>query len=86
MQGNVSEWCSSLWRPYVYDAAHGRESAVHGGLRVLRGGNYADSAESLDPALRHAARPHRRLRFNGLRLARTVPELNEPGGTKEKSD
>ena len=72
MQGNVSEWCSSFYRPYLYDAKDGRELLDKAGLRVLRGGHFADSAESLDPALRHPERPHRRYRWNGLRLARSV--------------
>ena len=75
MRGNVSEWCSSLVRPYLYDAADGRESLSVQGMRVVRGGGFADSATSLNPALRHAVRPHRRLRWNGFRLARDVPEL-----------
>ena len=78
MHGNVREWCSSLWRPYLYNRADGREALTHAGLRVLRGSAYCDSASALDPALRHAERPHRRLRFNGLRVARDVPELNLP--------
>ena len=73
MQGNVREWSSSLSRPYLYRADDGRESLTAAGLRVVRGGSYADSLRSLDPALRHTERPHRRLRFNGLRLARGVP-------------
>jgi formylglycine-generating enzyme required for sulfatase activity len=73
MQGNVNEWCSSLFRPYLYDARDGRESLDRPGQRVLRGGHFADSADSLAPGLRHSERPHRRLRWNGLRLARTVP-------------
>ena len=75
MQGNIAEWCSSLLRPYLYDTADGRESVSAKGMRVLRGGGFADGAMSLDPALRHAERPHRRLRWNGLRLARDVPSL-----------
>ena len=78
MHGNVREWCSSLWRPYLYNPADGREALTHAGLRVLRGGAYCDAAASLDPALRHAERPNRRLRFNGLRLARNVPQLKLP--------
>lgn len=74
MQGNVREWCSTLHRPYLYDRNDGRESLTAPGLRVLRGGGYADSAESLDPAARHAERPQRRFRWNGLRLARSVPK------------
>jgi formylglycine-generating enzyme required for sulfatase activity len=73
MQGNVAEWCSSLYRPYLYDAKDGRESPDGPGLRVVRGGSYADSAEELDPALRHGERPQRRFRWNGVRIARSVP-------------
>lgn len=81
MQGNVGEWCSSLSRPYLYRPDDGRESLKAPGLRVVRGGNYADSPALLDPAFRHTERPYRRLRFNGLRLARDVPSLNpqDPG-------
>jgi formylglycine-generating enzyme required for sulfatase activity len=72
MQGNVWEWCSTLSRPYPYDARDGRESLVEPGLRILRGGSFADTADLLDPAFRHAARPQDRLPWNGLRLARSV--------------
>jgi formylglycine-generating enzyme required for sulfatase activity len=75
MQGNVWEWCSSLYLPYPYDSSDGRESLATAGLRVLRGGGFADSADLLNPAMRHAERPQRRLQSNGLRIARTVPAL-----------
>jgi formylglycine-generating enzyme required for sulfatase activity len=75
MQGNVWEWTSSLHRPYVYDPADGRELLADDGMRVLRGGGYADSRLLFDPALRHAERPQRRLRWNGMRLARSIPKL-----------
>lgn len=74
LQGNVSEWTSSLARPYPFDAADGREAPDGTGLRVVRGGSYADSADLLDPALRHSERVNRKIRWNGLRLARSVPE------------
>jgi formylglycine-generating enzyme required for sulfatase activity len=70
LQGNVAEWCSSLFRPYPYDARDGRESKDAEGLRVIRGGAFTDSAEYVDPAFRHGARPERRNYWTGLRLAR----------------
>ncbi|MDA1315724.1 MAG: SUMF1/EgtB/PvdO family nonheme iron enzyme [Acidobacteria bacterium] len=73
MHGNVWEWTSSLFRPYFYDPADGRESTAAEGHRVLRGGGYADMADLLNPALRHPERPTRQYRWNGLRLARDVP-------------
>jgi len=74
MLGNVWEWCSSFSRSYPFDAADGRESAEGAGLRILRGGGFADPPDLLDPAFRHAERPGRRFGWNGLRLARDVPE------------
>lgn len=75
LAGNVWEWCSSLMKPYPYNARDGRESPDAPGLRVLRGGGFADSADYLKPAFRHAERPDRRLLYNGFRLARTVPPI-----------
>ncbi len=73
MEGNVSEWCSSLFQPYPYNAADGRESPDTPGTRVLRGATFMDSAESADPTLRHSDRPNRKLRWNGVRLAFSPP-------------
>ena len=73
MRGNVWEWCSSLLRPYPYDPADGREDAQREGLRVLRGGGFADRAHLLAAGLRHGEQPYRKFRWNGLRLARSVP-------------
>jgi len=73
LMGSVWEWSSSLYRPYPYVASDGREEADDPGLRVLRGGGYAEWKDWLDPAARHSERPNRRLRGNGMRLARSVP-------------
>ena len=73
LTGNVWEWSSSLYRPYPYVALDGREELDAPGLRVLRGGGYAEWKDWLDPATRHSERPNRRLRGNGMRLARSVP-------------
>lgn len=74
MAGGVSEWCSSLAAPYPYNAADGRESLTAHGLRVLRGGNYAQPSEWMDLSERHPSRPDKRLPFNGIRLAFSPPE------------
>jgi formylglycine-generating enzyme required for sulfatase activity len=74
LAGNVWEWCSTVMKPYPYDSRDGRESREASGLRVLRGGGFADSADYLNPSFRHAERPDRRLMFNGVRLARTIPD------------
>jgi formylglycine-generating enzyme required for sulfatase activity len=75
LAGNVWEWCSTLLKPYPYIAGDGREAESATGLRVLRGGGYADSSAYLSPSFRHGERPDRRLPFNGMRLARSVPPL-----------
>jgi formylglycine-generating enzyme required for sulfatase activity len=81
MRGNIWEWCSSLSRPYPYDANDGRESLADAGLRILRGGGFADTPDLLDPAFRHAARPRDRMPWNGMRLARSIPQAG-PGSGK----
>jgi formylglycine-generating enzyme required for sulfatase activity len=73
LAGNVREWCSSLFAPYPYRAGDGREAIGASGLRVLRGGAYVEPPGWYGPAVRHAERPNRRLTWNGLRLARSIP-------------
>jgi formylglycine-generating enzyme required for sulfatase activity len=72
MLGNVWEWCSSALRPYPFDPHDGREALAGRDLRVVRGGGFADAAETFDPAVRHGESPGRRYRWNGLRLARSL--------------
>lgn len=66
----VSAWISDrAWYTATEPAAAAESDAAEK--------SYADSLRSLDPALRHTERPHRWLRFHGLRLARNVPSLKK---------
>lgn len=73
MLGSVSEWCSTLASAYPYDPEDGRERPG-AGLRIVRGAHFGDTPDLAHPALRHTERPDRRLRWNGLRIARSVPK------------
>ncbi|MCX6081220.1 MAG: bifunctional serine/threonine-protein kinase/formylglycine-generating enzyme family protein [Chloroflexi bacterium] len=52
MAGNVMEWVSSLYKPYPYDAADGREDLAAIGARGLRGGSWSDSDLNLRTTFR----------------------------------
>ena len=47
MAGNGWEWVSSLYRPYPFDAADGREDPASGEIRGTRGGGHDSPAEDL---------------------------------------
>jgi formylglycine-generating enzyme required for sulfatase activity len=57
MAGNVWEWTSSLWLPYPYDHAGGRENEAGTGLRVVRGGSYDSTAQQVRCTCRGAINP-----------------------------
>jgi formylglycine-generating enzyme required for sulfatase activity/tRNA A-37 threonylcarbamoyl transferase component Bud32 len=57
MAGNVWEWVSSLYWPYPYDAADGREVLESPGNRILRGGSFGDNATDVRAAFRHEYDP-----------------------------
>ncbi|MFB6295804.1 MAG: formylglycine-generating enzyme family protein [Halobacteriales archaeon] len=77
MAGNVSEWTSSLYRPYPYDADDGREDPTVRGERVTRGGAHVFFGPDELRAYyrtgfsREFDRGHRHI---GFRCARSVSE------------
>ena len=46
LSGSLAEWTSSLYLPYPYDAADGREDPRDPGERVTRGGDYRFDTEA----------------------------------------
>jgi len=70
MAGNVWEWCSSLYKPYRYDANDGRENLSAERTRVLRGGLWLDLQGFCRCALRLRSVPFYFSRDVGLRVVR----------------
>jgi formylglycine-generating enzyme required for sulfatase activity len=72
MAGSVWEWTSSLYRPYPYDAADGREDLAARGARVNRGGSWYYQAWYVRTTYRATAdQGYRRVRDLGARCARS---------------
>jgi len=70
MAGNVWEWCSSLYKPYPYDAGDGRENLESEGSRVLRGGSWGNAPNDARCACRVRAHPDDWFDNLGFRCAR----------------
>jgi formylglycine-generating enzyme required for sulfatase activity len=73
MAGNVLEWVSSLYKPYPYNAADGREDMNSSGDRVLRGGAWGNLEFDIRSYLRYANSPDDTGSYVGFRCARDVP-------------
>ncbi len=71
MAGNVWEWTHSLYMPYPYDPADGRENigAPGNGARVVRGGSWDDGHNFCRPASRDRDEPEFFYKALGFRLA-----------------
>ncbi len=54
MHGNVAEWTLSLYRPYPYDPADGRNALPVRGERVVRGGSFLDRPARCRSAARYS--------------------------------
>jgi serine/threonine-protein kinase len=69
MAGNVWEWVSSLFQPYPYDAADGREDLTSLDLRVLRGGSWGYNDISARSTYRWHGPPGSSLNVIGFRCS-----------------
>ena len=75
MVGNVWEWTCSLLKPYPYDPKDGRENPKTPGERVIRGGSYDKTIESVRSACRSRLNPSFKLASVGFRVAVAPPIL-----------
>ncbi len=70
MAGNVYEWTASLYGPYPYDPADGREDPEATGKRVVRGGSWYYSRKLARCSARESLLPSYISTGLGFRLAR----------------
>jgi formylglycine-generating enzyme required for sulfatase activity len=76
MTGNIWDWTSSLYTPYPYDAADGREApSPPGARRVVRGGSWDLGQDSARASCRSVSAPDLRSYLVGLRVVRSSPSL-----------
>ncbi len=73
MSGNVWDWCNSLYKPYPYKSADGRESnSDDSNARVLRGGSWRNGLTSdLRAACRLGRPPVAEFDLAGFRCVRS---------------
>ena len=71
MAGNVAEWTLSLFKPYPYDPADGREDPKATGDRVVRGGSWAQPQGEVSTSARQAVAPGTASNTIGFRCAAT---------------
>ncbi len=71
MAGNVAEWTQSLFKPYPYDPADGREDLKAIGDRVVRGGSWAQPQEQTTTYTRQAVAQNSVSNTLGFRCAAT---------------
>lgn len=71
MNGNVWEWVNSMYRPYPYGVADGRENTADTqSSRVRRGGSWFGSKDVIRAALRYEGETDFRSSNGGFRCAR----------------
>ena len=69
VHGNAAEWTLSLYRPYPYDAADGREDPAADGSRSVRGGSWRDLPHHASASYRFGYPAWRKVHNVGFRVA-----------------
>jgi iron(II)-dependent oxidoreductase len=72
MAGSVWEWTSSVFKPYPYDAADGRESGSGEERRVARGGSWTGEPHIMTTTYRFRPEPGFAHRYLGFRCAKSA--------------
>jgi formylglycine-generating enzyme required for sulfatase activity len=73
MHGNVAEWCLTRYADYPYRAADGRNDPHTPGLKVVRGGSWADPLRFATSAFRWRYPAHQPVYNVGFRVLCQVP-------------
>ena len=68
MHGNVAEWTRSVYRPYPYREADGRNDPGAEGERVVRGGSCYDAPRRCRAAFRLGYPSWQRVHNTGFRI------------------
>ncbi len=68
MHGNAAEWTRSMYKPYPWDDADGRNDPAPRGLKVVRGGSWYDRPARCTSAFRLAYPPYQRVYNVGFRV------------------
>jgi formylglycine-generating enzyme required for sulfatase activity len=78
MHGNVEEWCSDWYGPYLSDAQTDPVGRVDGDFRITRGGSHSTELTYLRSANRAGTLPGDRSWLIGFRVVQGEPPKTEP--------
>jgi len=83
MHGNVAEWTRSVYRPYPYNPADGRDDPRAAGLKVVRGGSWNDTLRYATSASRWRYPAYQPVYNVGFRI---LCEVDKPQQVASRND